>query len=351
MGGAKPMETPRELSIDPPLVLQCSFRGPVVGPSHCLLHRLSFLYAHHPHLALLAVLYAPCSELPSHSLSLGGFGCGETLNEMSERWKRSSLFRGNSRFIARDAVNRVNKDGDIEMMDDVSGSRERFVPYQTQHRVKKPLKDRFQDTETTDIMITGYEGGTQEGLIAFISRKSRILITNLRYDGSTLYASVPSGSNIRALLRLSGSRFAGKNNFNKMSFNQSFMMFQVFKRLSVLTIPRCAYRVYSTGTSPSSKKGLYGGFIIGAVLLGGGYYYYKNGMESFQCLIPRKPVQKDYHKVYKEIAELLNSDEVEDYDDGSLGPILVRLGWHSSGTYNKENKNKFIKITKSDYLK
>ncbi|KAG4301394.1 hypothetical protein PCK1_002320 [Pneumocystis canis] len=96
-------------------------------------------------------------------------------------------------------------------------------------------------------------------------------------------------------------------------------------------------KFYSTERSPSSKKGLYGGFILGATLLGCGYYYYKNGAESFKLLISGKTIQKDYHKVYREIAELMNSDEIEDYDDGSLGPILVRLGWHSSGTYNKEN--------------
>ncbi len=26
------------------------------------------------------------------------------------------------------------------------------------------------------------------------------------------------------------------------------------------------------------------------------------------------------------------------YEDGSLGPVLVRLAWHASGTYDKQSK-------------
>jgi len=32
--------------------------------------------------------------------------------------------------------------------------------------------------------------------------------------------------------------------------------------------------------------------------------------------------------------ELLDSPESKKYDDGSFGPVLVRLAWHASGTYN-----------------
>jgi len=40
----------------------------------------------------------------------------------------------------------------------------------------------------------------------------------------------------------------------------------------------------------------------------------------------------DYDAVRKDIAGILKNP---DYDDGSIGPVLVRLAWHASGTYDK----------------
>lgn len=46
------------------------------------------------------------------------------------------------------------------------------------------------------------------------------------------------------------------------------------------------------------------------------------------------PTQDDYQKVYNAIAKQLW--EKDEYDDGSYGPVLLRLAWHASGTYDAE---------------
>lgn len=44
----------------------------------------------------------------------------------------------------------------------------------------------------------------------------------------------------------------------------------------------------------------------------------------------------DYQKVYNAIAAII---EDENYDDGSYGPVFLRLAWHASGTYDQNAKN------------
>ena len=45
---------------------------------------------------------------------------------------------------------------------------------------------------------------------------------------------------------------------------------------------------------------------------------------------PFVPKKEDYQQVYNAIAKRL--EEKDDYDDGSYGPVIVRLAWHCSGT-------------------
>lgn len=66
--------------------------------------------------------------------------------------------------------------------------------------------------------------------------------------------------------------------------------------------------------------------VVGAV----GYYLHTQ--RSLLGSRKARPTKADYQKVYNEIASRLEVDY--SYDDGSYGPILVRLAWHASGTYD-----------------
>ncbi|KAJ2848697.1 heme peroxidase [Coemansia brasiliensis] len=75
--------------------------------------------------------------------------------------------------------------------------------------------------------------------------------------------------------------------------------------------------------------------VLGALAAGAlaGWYFYSSPSDQQATGDSWRKV--DFNKVYKDIAGLL---EDEDYDDGSYGPVFVRLAWHASGTFDTKTK-------------
>ncbi|KIJ04766.1 hypothetical protein PAXINDRAFT_164804 [Paxillus involutus ATCC 200175] len=110
-----------------------------------------------------------------------------------------------------------------------------------------------------------------------------------------------------------------------------------------------SFRKFSTEVpppAPKSNTALYAG--LGAIAFGGvAYYLYtsssdtakeastavKSAAQTAKVATKFTPTKADYQKVYNRIAEII--DDASDYDDGSYGPVLLRLAWHASGTYDK----------------
>ena len=108
-------------------------------------------------------------------------------------------------------------------------------------------------------------------------------------------------------------------------------------RTAFLNSTRTTFRrgYSSAAPPPKSNTLIYLGGLLGAA--GAGYYVYgqSNGFSAAAAPKgPFVPTFEDYQKVYNEIANRL--EEKDDYDDGSYGPVLLRLAWHASGTYDKE---------------
>ena len=114
--------------------------------------------------------------------------------------------------------------------------------------------------------------------------------------------------------------------------------FKTTTRNTSFALPRQAFRqqsrrAYSSEAPKSSSSGLTYGLAAAVVGVGAyfGYSYFNEGAATSKVFTPKF---EDYQKVYNEIASRL--EEKDDYDDGSYGPVLVRLAWHASGTYCKE---------------
>ncbi|KAF9654031.1 heme peroxidase [Thelephora ganbajun] len=109
------------------------------------------------------------------------------------------------------------------------------------------------------------------------------------------------------------------------------------------------FRKYSTDAPKNSSNTLLWTGLGAAAAGGVAWYIYssedavkgaetalKSGVQSAKAAANFVPAKEDYQKVYYRIAELLDDASDAGYDDGSYGPVLFRLAWHASGTYDKE---------------
>ncbi|GAA5824518.1 hypothetical protein JCM11251_000456 [Rhodosporidiobolus azoricus] len=105
---------------------------------------------------------------------------------------------------------------------------------------------------------------------------------------------------------------------------------------------RLTARRYASSSSSSTSGGSSNNTLLfgaaGAAVVGGGLWYFTRPDPNDARTVKdaASPKEVDYQAVYNKIAEILDD---EDYDDGSYGPVLVRLAWHCSGTYDKTSGN------------
>jgi cytochrome c peroxidase len=119
---------------------------------------------------------------------------------------------------------------------------------------------------------------------------------------------------------------------------QSASRVPLFQSSSRLAAPAQIFRQqsrrgYADGASPKSgSNAIYYILGLGAAGAAGGYYAYSQGLFDTKNQEPKEFVPKleDYQAVYNAVAQRMVDED--DYDDGSYGPVLVRLGWHASGT-------------------
>ena len=133
-------------------------------------------------------------------------------------------------------------------------------------------------------------------------------------------------------LYLNFETMSGRQSFTRLVPLSSFRQANISTPLVARQVLRSSRRGYTSSAPKSSSSKLYLGIGAAALAGAGGYYFSNSGQAIKLEAKPSSfaPTKDDYQNVYNEIARLL--EEKDEYDDGSYGPVVLRLAWHCSGT-------------------
>jgi len=92
-------------------------------------------------------------------------------------------------------------------------------------------------------------------------------------------------------------------------------------------------RRFTNQSNQGSYNNSHNSYVIGGLALGSALVYIASQDRAVQAA---SGPSVNYDAVRKAIADKMDN---MDYDDGSYGPVLVRLAWHAAGTYDKNVNN------------
>lgn len=137
-----------------------------------------------------------------------------------------------------------------------------------------------------------------------------------------------------ALQDLRSSTHASPHSTSSLSLRRMF---------SAQATPKAPPQAAAAAAAPKSPPGsphiVMRTILLGSLAAGGLFAYalFNSKMPEQGALgtgpRPVSSVKPDYGKVRKALEDLMDAP---DYDDGSYGPLLVRLAWHAAGTYDQK---------------